>query len=164
MVGFARLWWAFIRRDMLTAASYRANVLLNVLSLGSYLLIFFFVGRLFSGIGSSYLTKYGGEYLPFVLIGLVLESVAGVALGGFSQAIGSEQYLGTLEPLLSVGKKRAGPFTVLTASALARSVVASWQLGLYFVIGVVFFGVRYPIRGVPLFMPVSYTSPSPRDS
>ena len=61
MLNFIRIWAAFVRRDFLNLASYRFSFLMGLASLLFYLLIFFFVGRVFTGLGSAYLARYGGE-------------------------------------------------------------------------------------------------------
>jgi ABC-2 type transport system permease protein len=152
VISFLRTWLAFARRDFLNLASYRFSFVMGFASLLFYLLIFFFVGRVFSGLGSAYLSRYGGQYFPFVVIGLAMQSLAGAGLGGLSQVIVSEQYLGTLEPLLG---RRGGAFRILAAASLSRYISSSGRLVAYLVLGVVVFGVSFRLAGVPLFIAVT---------
>jgi ABC-2 type transport system permease protein len=152
VLSFLRIWAAFLRRDMLNLASYRFSFLMGLASLLFYLTIFFFVGRIFSGLGSAYLGRYGGEYFPFVVVGLAMQSLVGVGLGGFSQVIAHEQYLGTLEPLLG---RRGGAFRVLAAASLSRYLVSSARLLAYLVIAAAFFGASFRLAGAPLFVGVT---------
>jgi ABC-2 type transport system permease protein len=150
--NFFRIWAAFLRRDLVNLASYRLSFLLGLASLVFYLLIFFFVGRVFSGLGSAYLGRYGGEYFPFVVVGLAMQSLVGAGLGGFSQVIASEQYLGTLEPLLG---RRGGAFRVLAAASLSRYLVSSGRLAAYLLIAAIIFGASFRLAGLPLFAGVT---------
>jgi ABC-2 type transport system permease protein len=152
MISFLRTWAAFVRRDFLNVASYRFSFFMGLASLLFYLLIFFFVGRVFSGLGSAYLARYGGEYFPFVVIGLAMQSLVGAGLGGLSQVIASEQYVGTLEPLLG---RRGGAFRVLAAASLSRYVVSAGRLIAYLVLGAAVFGVSFRFAGFPLFFAVT---------
>jgi ABC-2 type transport system permease protein len=152
MINFFRIWAAFVRRDFLNLASYRFSFIMGMASLLFYLLIFFFVGRVFTGLGSAYLSRYGGEYFPFVLIGLAMQTLVGAGLGGLSQVIASEQYVGTLEPLLG---RRGGEFRILAAASLSRYIVSSGRLVAYLVLGVVVFGVSFRLAGLPTFFGVT---------
>ncbi|NIT35609.1 MAG: ABC transporter permease [candidate division Zixibacteria bacterium] len=152
MFNFFRVWAAFFRRDFLNLASYRLSFFMALVSLVFYLLIFFFVGRVFSGLGSAYLSRYGGAYFPFVVIGLAMQSLVGAGLGGLSQVISSEQYLGTLEPMLG---RRGGAFRVLAAASLSRYITSSGRLIAYFVVSALVFGVSFRLGGFPLFAAVT---------
>ncbi len=149
MISFLRIWGAFARRDFLNLASYRFSFVMGLASLLFYLLIFFFVGRVFTGLGSAYLSRYGGEYFPFVVIGLAMQSLVAAGLGGFSQVISNEQYVGTLEPLLG---RRGGEFRILAAASLSRYIVSSGRLVAYLVLGVLVFGVSLRFAGLPTFI------------
>ncbi|UCH79311.1 MAG: ABC transporter permease [Candidatus Coatesbacteria bacterium] len=152
MFRFLRIGAAFLRRDFLNLASYRLSFLMGFASLLFYLLIFFFVGRVFSGLGSSYLARYGGEYFPFGVGGLAMQSLVGAGLGGLSQVIAQEQYLGTLEPLLG---RRGGGFRLLAAASLSRYLISSGRLLAYLVVAALLFRVSFRLAGVPLFVGVT---------
>ena len=151
MRDFFRLWVAFLRRDFLHAASYRMSFVFGLVPLFFYLVVFFFMGKIFSGLGSGYLAGYGGEYFPFVVVGLAVQNLAGAGLTGFSQAIANEQYVGTLEPVLAAGR---GAFRVLAAASLARNTLSSTRLIFYLVAAAVIFGVPFRPEGIPLFLAV----------
>jgi len=152
MLRFLRIGAAFLRRDFLNLASYRLSFVLGLTSLLFYLLIFFFVGRVFSGLGSNYLARYGGEYFPFVVVGLAMQSLVGAGLGGLSQVLAREQYVGTLESLLG---RRGGGFQVLAAASLARYLTSSGRLVAYLVVAAVVFRVSFHLAGLPLFVGVT---------
>jgi ABC-2 type transport system permease protein len=146
---FLRIWLAFLRRDYLNLASYRLAFVMGFAPLVFYLLIFFFVDKVFSGLGSSYLARYGGDYFPFVVVGLALQSVVGAGLGGFAQVIAGEQHLGTLEPMLC---GRVGPMRILVAASLSRYLTAGARLAAYIVIGSLIFGAAFRFGRLPLFV------------
>jgi ABC-2 type transport system permease protein len=152
MLNFIRIWVAFVRRDFLNLASYRFSFLMGLASLLFYLMIFFFVGRVFTGLGSAYLSRYGGEYFPFVVVGLALQTLVGAGLGGLSAVISSEQYVGTLEPLLG---RRGGEFRILAAASLSRYITSSGRLVAYLLLGIFVFGISFRLAGLPTFIGVT---------
>lgn len=91
---------AFLRKDFQVALSYRFNLLLSLLGFLFSLLVFFFIGRTFTGALSPHLERYGGEYFPWVLIGIAVSNFVTVGLSAMSQQARSAQLEGTLEALL----------------------------------------------------------------
>jgi ABC-2 type transport system permease protein len=92
---------AFLRRDFLVAWSYRVGFFSDFANLGAQLVLFFFIGKL---IESGELPTYGGaqvSYLEFVTLGIVLNVFVQVALTRTSEALRTEQMIGTLEALLT---------------------------------------------------------------
>jgi len=133
----------------MNAASYRLAFLADFSSILFYVVIFFFVSKIFTDLGSSFLGRYGGGYFPFVVVGLALQSIVGAGMGGFTQVIAGEQYLGTLEPIL--GRRGAwGAFKILSAAATARYVYSSGRIVIYFVVAAIAFGLPFRWAGVPL--------------
>lgn len=91
---------AFLRRDFLTALSYRTAFVADILQLCSHLLLFGLIGKL---VDPRTLPSYGGDptgYLEFVAIGAMLSLVFGLLLERVATAIRAEQMMGTLEALL----------------------------------------------------------------
>ena len=102
------------------------------------ILIFYFISKLFN-IKPGYLKDYGGEYFPFLFIGLIIQGYLSTALRGFSAEIRSEQLLGTLERIIS---------TTITPTSLILRLIA-WpflingiNILIYFVIGVFLFNLH----------------------
>ena len=92
---------AFLRRDLLIAWSYRVGFFSDFANLAAQLVLFFFIGKL---IESGELPTYGGaqvSYLEFVTLGIVLNVFVQVALTRTSEALRTEQMIGTLEALLT---------------------------------------------------------------
>src|SRR3954462_12437731 len=91
---------AFVERDFLTALSYRASFVTDLVSLGAHVLVFYFVGRL---IDPSLLPSYNGEsssYLQWASVGIALGIFMHFALERVASAVRAEQLMGTFESLL----------------------------------------------------------------
>lgn len=91
---------AFLRRDFLTAFSYRLPFVTDWVSLLVQTLLFAYIGKL---IPSDSLPTYNGQpvnYLEFVAVGITLSSFIGVGIGRLSTALRQEQVQGTLEVML----------------------------------------------------------------
>ncbi len=136
--------WAFFKRDARIFLSYRVGVLLRVVSFVFTLAPFFFIAKLMSPYAIPALEPYGGEFFPFVLIGLAFSRYVGVSLSGLSGALREEQLQGTLEALL------------VTPTALVRLFVGNllwdfvwttFEVCIFLIIGVVIFGVNVSING-----------------
>ena len=89
---------AFILRGWLTEISYRTAF---VLELGSAVLAVATVYFLARVVGTNphnpYLRAYGGDYLVFVVVGIVFQSLVTTSLAAFSRTVRGEQIMGTLE-------------------------------------------------------------------
>jgi ABC-2 type transport system permease protein len=99
-VGEARKLPAFVRRDFLTAWSYRLAFVSDIVNLVGQVLLFYFVGLM---IDQSKLPTFGGTevtYLEFAAIGIALGVFMQLALDRVSTALRGEQLMGTLESLL----------------------------------------------------------------
>lgn len=91
---------AFLRRDFLTALSYRVYFVSDVLGLFSQALLFYFVGQM---IDANELPAYGGSpttYLEFVVVGVAVGVFVQFALTRVAAALRQEQLQGTLESML----------------------------------------------------------------
>lgn len=92
---------AFLKKDLLVTVSYRFHLLLSLAGIFLSVAMFYFIGRTFSGAMSPYLERYGGDYFPYVLIGIAVSNFVTVGLSALSQQVRSAQVQGTLEALLS---------------------------------------------------------------
>lgn len=91
---------AFLRRDFLTALSYRVYFVSDVLGLFSQALLFYFVSKM---IDTNELPAYGGSpttYLEFVVVGVAVGVFVQFALTRVAAALRQEQLQGTLESML----------------------------------------------------------------
>src|SRR4051812_25894975 len=96
---FAKL-AAFLRRDFLTAWSYRMGFISDMSGLLLQAVIFSFVGKL---IDPKVLPAYGGTptgYLEFVAVGILLNAFLQIGMNQVAGSIRNEQLMGTLESVL----------------------------------------------------------------
>jgi ABC-2 type transport system permease protein len=148
LIKFCLISLAFLRRHLVEMFSYRFQFVLSLVRTSFFLLIFFFIADLITGIGSPYLDKYGGDYFPFVVVGLALNAAIGTGLYGFTGAIAGEQAIGTLEPMLTTP---ADPFTIFLASTVSRNIMAIiWPLA-YLAAGAIIIG-GFNWSGIPVFL------------
>jgi ABC-2 type transport system permease protein len=142
-----RVAWAFARRDLQIALTYRFSVVSRLLSAAFAVAMLAGLSRLISSGGvagasaSPFLAAWGGQYLPFVLPGLVLADLCTTALRLFAEKLHTSQAYGTLEaelntPTPAVWVVLMAPF-YQAVTALVRAVV-------YLVGGALVFDVRYP--------------------
>jgi ABC-2 type transport system permease protein len=121
------------------AASYRFDLVLRVGRLLISLLMFYFIGRAFSGSVSPYLERYGGDYFPYVLVGIALSSFVTVGLHSLAQEVRSAQVQGTLEALLSTP---TSTYMVLVGNSLWSFLTAAATAVLILAVGVLLLGIR----------------------
>jgi ABC-2 type transport system permease protein len=106
---------AFLRRDFLIAWSYRVGFFSDLANLAAQMVLFSFIGEL---IEANDLPTYGGNevtYLEFVTLGIVLNVFVQIALMRTSDALRTEQMIGTLEALLTTP---TATFTIQLGSAV----------------------------------------------
>ena len=131
---------AFLKRDFQESLSYRMNFAFELLALVSNLLIFFFIGKVFGGEASPHLAKYGGEYFPFVLVGIAFAGFQAVAINSFAEAIQREQDFGTLEAILITPTSL---FQIMVSGSLWSFLFAMLRSITYCVAGILFFGANF---------------------
>ena len=144
-MSLLRIAWAFLRRDLLTEASYRANFLFGLAGGLFTILMFFFLSGVVEQAAPG-LSGYRGGYFAFVLIGLAVNTFMGEALHGFSRRIRQAQLLGTLEAVLATP---VSPATVILCQSLFPMLGATARGTLYLVFGAVFLGAELNSDGLP---------------
>jgi ABC-2 type transport system permease protein len=126
---------AFIRRDWKIALSYRAVFVGEALSLGSQIVVFYFIAQL---VDPDQLPTYGGKtptYLAFVVVGLVINLTAGVLLHQVASQMRQEQLMGTLDALMSTPTSGATlqlgsvAYTLLFVPIRATILIAAIGIG-----------------------------------
>jgi ABC-2 type transport system permease protein len=137
---------AFLRRDLITAWSYRMSFVTDWAALIVQVVIFNFVGAI---IEPGAIPSVGGvqpTYLEFVAVGIAVSSFTAVGLGRIFVAIRQEQVQGTLESLL------------LTPTALTTIQIGSVVYDLLYVpirtflflgLTTVVFGASFEWSGIP---------------
>jgi len=141
-----RTFYAFILRDFRQTLSYKFAFLLDVASVFFNAATFYFVAQLFnSAAGSPYLEQYGGDYFPFVLIGIAFATYQTTGLNSFAQSLRQEQYMGTLESILVTPVRIP---TFLAGSTLWDFLYATAEVFFYFVLAFTAFSMRLPNANV----------------
>jgi len=128
-------------RDFRQTLSYKFAFMLDLASVFFNAATFYFVAKLFGEAASAPLASYGGQYFPFVLIGIAFSTYQTTGLTSFSQSLRQEQYLGTMESVL-VAPIRIPMF--LAGSALWDFLYATGEVVFYFVIAMAAFGLVLP--------------------
>ena len=128
---------AFFVRDLYEELSYPLSFTWRVGSIFFKLVTFYFLGRLLAGALLPELSPYGGQYFPFVLLGLALASFQGVALTAVSNRILYGMYTGTLEAMLVTPTPLA---VIIFASVLYQFFLALLEILIYLGFGVGLFG------------------------
>ena len=136
----------FLRRDLRVQMSYRLSFFLQFLGILFSSASFYFVALLFGTRAVPYLSSYGGDYFPFVLIGIAFVGYQGVAMGVFSGVVRSAQTTGTLEAMLVTPTRLV---TILLSSSLWSFGFTSVRVLVYLLVGVVVFGVDLNSANVP---------------
>ncbi len=133
--------FAFLRKDLLTDASYRLAFFAQLVFVFMLTGAFYFFARMFAGITIPALEPYGGEYFPFVLVGIAFSSYLGVAIQSFAETIRSSQVLGTLEALLVTPTSAS---QIIVFSSAYAFLATTLRVVLVLLAGALFFGVRFP--------------------
>lgn len=131
---------AFLRRDFLTAWSYRTAFVSDIGGMFLQALMFSFVSKL---VDPRILPSYGGThagYLEFVVVGMLLSTFLQIGMSHVAGSIRNEQLMGTLESVL------------LTPTAIGTIQVGSVVYAIVYVPirTLLFFGLIAGIFGVHL--------------
>ena len=127
---------AFVKKDFLIFISYKVLFVTQILESIMTVLVFFFISKLFGTHASSYLKPYGGEYFPFVLLGVSFFTYLSTTLSVFSQKIRSEQMAGTLEAIFTTPTKFS---TILVSSASWSFILSSFTAFIHLSFGFLLF-------------------------
>ncbi|MDX1764116.1 MAG: ABC transporter permease [bacterium] len=129
---------AFLRKDFTVEKSYRLAFLSRISSIFLSVILFYYIARLLGKDATPYLAAYGGEYFPFVLVGIAFYRYFNAALAAYPGNVREGQVTGTLEAMLVTP---TSPRAILIYSSLGNFVYATLEVGLYLLLGVLFFGL-----------------------
>jgi ABC-2 type transport system permease protein len=135
-----RVLWAFIKKDISIALSYRLSFLLQFLGMFLAIATFYFLSRVIGGTMLGSLNTYGGDYFSFVLLGLALSIYMTLGLQTFSSAIREGQMMGTLEIMLLSPTKLN---VILLSSAVWAYAFDSLRVFILLTLGTTVFGVSF---------------------
>jgi ABC-2 type transport system permease protein len=144
---------AFLRRDWVNETSYRGMILIEVLGVGSALVMFYSIGKLVGGEPEA-LRKYGGAYFPFALVGLAVSSYFSISLIAFSNRLRQAQTTGTLEAMFVTATP---PATILAVSGAWDFALATLRLVAFVVVGLLGLGVDFDVN-LPALIPLALLS------
>lgn len=136
---------AFMRRDFLTAWSYRLTFFSDGVGLLAQALLFYFLGLL---VDESRLPSFGGapvSYLEFVAIGITISAFVALGLSRVAGAIRNEQLTGTLESLLMTPTSAA---TMQIGSVIYDLVYIPVRTGLFLLLVGVTFDLHFELGGI----------------
>ena len=132
--------WAYIKKEFLIEISYKFAIMFSLLGIFTTISTYFFIDRLFGNQMTVDLEPFATSYFPYVLVGNAFFAYVGLALGGFSGRIESEQSLGTLEVLFGSPTKL---WVLMLAIVAWNTMYASVEVVGFFILGGVGFGVDF---------------------
>jgi ABC-2 type transport system permease protein len=127
-----KLAWAFFKRDAAIALSYRAAFAAQILGNLLLLVMLYYVGKTVGPGAMPALTRYGGNFLAFVLIGVALTDCVTVSLASFATQVREAQTTGTLEATLMSPVRLS---VILVYSSLWNYFMSAVRFVLYLVAG-----------------------------
>ena len=128
---------AFFLRDFRIYKSYRLGFLVRIAQAFFTLASFFFIGKLIYPHSPEALREYGGDYFPFVIIGIAYSRYLGICLSSLGTLLRDEQIQGTLEYMLVTP---VGFFKICLGLLSWEFVWTSIEVGFYVFLGVFVFG------------------------
>jgi len=127
---------AIIKKEFLTAISYRFDFVFKLMGIWLSLFVFYFLSKLINPAISQDMEPYGGNYFSFVIIGTAFSGYLNVGLDSFSRSIREAQLMGTLEAVLVT---RTRFTTILIFQAVWNFLFASIHVVLYLAFSFIFF-------------------------
>ena len=123
---------AFLAKDWEQARSYRLAFVLQFGGVGLTLVGLYFMNRLFRSAELEQIQQYGGDYVSFILVGLVVTLYSGTTLRAFAPSLRQAQVMGTLEVLLMT---RARLSTIMFGWAIYPMIQATMSVIVFMVGG-----------------------------
>ncbi len=130
VVWFARVMWAFIRRELSALGGYRSAFVIRILGLALAVGSMVFLSRFVGASANPHLAGYGGNYLGFMVLGLLAAEFQQVGVSGLAQRIRMSQMMGTLEAECATP---APPWMVLGAPPMYEFGAAALRSAAYLV-------------------------------
>jgi ABC-2 type transport system permease protein len=129
---------AFVKRDFSIESGYQAAFIMGLIESIMLLVIFRFIGQLISARASASLSRYGGDYFAFALVGVAFARYFDLTLKMFSESIRTAQVTGCLEAMIC---SQTGCITIVLMSSIYSLISGGVQLLMILLGGVVLFGV-----------------------
>jgi ABC-2 type transport system permease protein len=143
-----RVLWAFLRRDLKITVSYRFQAFFQLAGLLSILITFFFLSLMMRRVEGSIpsLSKYGGTYFGFAVIGVAVSIYIDTSLRSFASSIRMAQVTGTFEAMLTT---RTPVGTLVAGSALYTLLNSTGKSFVLLFFGGTLFGVPFHLETWP---------------
>lgn len=109
---FLRILRAFVRREIAALGGYRIAAVLRLFGFVSVVASLLFLSRFVGAAVNPHLAGYAGNYLGFVVLGVLVTDFQQVGISGLAQRIRTAQMMGTLEAEVATP---APPWMVLGA-------------------------------------------------
>lgn len=132
--------YAFVKRDLIVESSYKFAFVFELLTSIFPMLSFYFIGKLVDGPNNTSLTKYGGQYFPFAMVGIAFTQYFMLALRTFAGNIRRSQWAGCLEAMLSTQTRAQ---TVIILSSVYSFLMKTIHVAIVFAIGGLILDVDY---------------------
>jgi ABC-2 type transport system permease protein len=133
--------FAFFRRDLAIARSYRTLFVLEILEALFGVATFYYLSRFVESTELARALPQGGSYFAFALVGFAFFDYLGVSLSMFDQSLEEARRNGTLEALLVTETPLP---VILLGSAIYPFVLMALRTAVYFGWGILLFG--FPAR------------------
>lgn len=140
LLWFTRIQVAFLRCELAMLARYRLHLLTRGMSFLFAVVSMYFFARFVGAAANKHLDPYGGGYLAFGLLGLLLSELQHVGVTALGERVRQAQLMGFLEAELA---SPAPPWMVLGASPLYEFGVALLRSAAYLVGAALLLGVRF---------------------
>jgi ABC-2 type transport system permease protein len=143
---FWRVLLAFARREARTAAGYRVSVLVRGLGFCFSLLTLAFLARLVGASSNPHLVAYGGDYLAFAVVGLIVMDLQQVGVTNLSNRVRMAQVMGVMEAELATP---VPAWMALGVGPVYEFALAILRVSVYVALASVVFGVHFPHASWP---------------
>jgi len=147
--------WAYIKRDFAIQTSYRINFVLNVVNIFFRVCGYYFLAKFIGKAVAPSLVAYGGDYFPFVLIGIAMANYSAVVSEACASSLREAQQTGTLEATLSTPTSLLSNVLLAGAYSILYTVI---EIIIYFLIAILIFNQAFPnvnILGLTLTLIIS---------
>ena len=138
MKGIIQTAIAFVKKDLLTAASYRFDFVVQFASIFAAVAFIHLLGKVVDSASSPFLQSYGGSYFGFLLTGIAFADYMKISINSFANSIRDGQLTGTLE-IIFISPTRS--FTYLMSSTLWTYLLTTFRIMIYLFTGVFVFGL-----------------------
>jgi len=140
LVWFGRVFVALVRREARTVAGYRIAFAVRGAAFALTVLALAFLSRLIGAATNPHLAAYGGDYLTFAVVGLVVMDLQQVGVANLSQRVRMAQLLGVLEAEMATPTPT---WILLAVGPVYEYGVAIVRSGLYLLLAILVLGVEF---------------------